>query len=138
MRKLRIACVGPAGVLALVVALVMSGCTAKPADPPGTGATAPAAPNGAPGQAGPGAHVGGQGNGRRFAAIPVQAVAIHVGALTARNQTAGSVVPVTQSAVASQVAGVVSRLVHQAGDWVKAGKAMDLMPCSSASTKLAR
>jgi multidrug resistance efflux pump len=121
LKKLPIACIGPASVLALAVALGVSGCTAKPADPPSTGATAPAASNGAPGQGAPGAHVGGQGSGRRFATIPVQAVAIHIGPLTARNQTAGSVVPVTQSAVASQVAGVVSRLVHQAGDWVKAG-----------------
>jgi HlyD family secretion protein len=52
----------------------------------------------------------------------VQAVTVHVGPLTAKNQTAGSVVPVTQSSVASQVSGVVARLRHLAGDWVKEGE----------------
>jgi HlyD family secretion protein len=95
-RDFKIACIGLAGLLAL------AGCAAKATDP----AAHPAAP----------------AAGRKFAAIPVQAVTVHVGALTAKNQTAGSVVPVTQSSVASQVSGVVARLRHLAGDWVKEGE----------------
>jgi len=97
MRKFTIACIGLAGLLGL------AGCAGKAADPAGHPAAVPA-------------------GGRKFAAIPVQAVAIHVGALTASNQTAGSVAPVTQSPVASQVSGVVARLRHLAGDWVKEGE----------------
>jgi multidrug efflux pump subunit AcrA (membrane-fusion protein) len=62
---------------------------------------------------------GGQRAGTR--AIPVQAVIIHIGPLKTSNDTAGTVVPVTLSSVASQVAGVVSSVPRQAGDWVKAG-----------------
>ena len=59
--------------------------------------------------------------GRFLTAVPVQAVVVHVGPLRTDNLTAGSVVPATQSLVASQVAGVVRAVIHQAGDWVKAG-----------------
>jgi multidrug resistance efflux pump len=58
---------------------------------------------------------------RGFAAIPVVAVAVRVGPLASGNNTAATVAPLTQSAVASQVAGVVARVVHLAGDWVKEG-----------------
>ncbi len=57
----------------------------------------------------------------RFGGISVQVAAAVQGSLEASHQTAGSVVPVTQSAVAAQVSGVVARIVHQPGDWVKAG-----------------
>ncbi len=77
-------------------------------------------------QAGAGARNGGpngtgNGSGRRFASIPVQAVAVQVGPLITDNDTAGTVVPVTQSQVAAQVAGVVSAVYRMAGDWVKQG-----------------
>jgi HlyD family secretion protein len=59
--------------------------------------------------------------GRFLYAIPVQAVSARVAPLKTNNETAGSVVPVVQSSVASLVAGVTQAVVHQAGDWVKAG-----------------
>ncbi|HUJ76954.1 MAG TPA: hypothetical protein VL359_18965, partial [bacterium] len=61
------------------------------------------------------------GSGRFNTAVPVQAAVVQVGQLRTSNDTAGTIVAVTQSSVASQVAGVVSSVVHQAGDWVKAG-----------------
>ena len=99
---------------------------------PGQGAS-PAAPGN--GQAGQGNGQAGQGfgqggpsgggaaraGGRRFAVIPVQATMIQIGPLVTDNNTAGTIVPVTQSQVASQVAGVVSRTLHVAGDWVNSG-----------------
>ncbi len=62
------------------------------------------------------------GGGRRIGAIPVQTVTVQVGSLAAENTTAGSVVPVMQSQVAAQVAGVVARVVRSTGDWVKTGE----------------
>ncbi len=59
--------------------------------------------------------------GRRFATITVQAVTVKTGPLVTDNNTAGTVVPVTQSQVAAQVAGVVSRVLRMTGDWVKKG-----------------
>jgi multidrug efflux pump subunit AcrA (membrane-fusion protein) len=106
--------------LPLLALAALLACGPKPAsDPPAAGAAARAgggAPAGQSGQAGGGA------GGRRMAAIPVQAVTVSVGPLVADNNTAGSVVPVTQSAVASQTAGVVQRVLHQAGEWVKEGQ----------------
>jgi HlyD family secretion protein len=59
---------------------------------------------------------------RSFGPIPVQAVTVRIGPLTAENSTAGSVVPVLQSQVAAQVAGVVARVLRNAGEWVKTGE----------------
>jgi multidrug resistance efflux pump len=109
-------------VFGAAVLMVLAGCAAKPADPPGQPAGGGGSPvagqtgarNGGPGGAG-------QGNGRRFATIPVQAVTVQVGPLITDNDTAGTVVPVTQSQVAAQVAGVVSAVSRRAGDWVKQG-----------------
>jgi multidrug efflux pump subunit AcrA (membrane-fusion protein) len=72
---------------------------------------------------GPGTQAGGAQKtaGRFLTAVPVQSVVVHVGPLRTDNLTAGSVVPATQSMVASQVAGVTLAVAHQAGDWVKAG-----------------
>jgi multidrug efflux pump subunit AcrA (membrane-fusion protein) len=61
---------------------------------------------------------------RGFTAIPVQAVTVRVGTLTAEGTTAGTIVPVLQSQVAAQVAGVVAQIVRNSGDWVKAGQAV--------------
>jgi HlyD family secretion protein len=103
--------------LLLAAALAIAACGSKPTDPSaasGAGQAMKGGPGGGAGQQGPG--------GRRFAAIPVQAVNVTIGPLVADNNTAGSVVPVTQSAVASQVSGVVLHVAHQAGEWVKAGE----------------
>jgi multidrug efflux pump subunit AcrA (membrane-fusion protein) len=100
--------------LLLAAAAALAACGARPADPPSAtgGPSAPAANGGKPGAQG----------GRRIALIPVQAVGVIEGPLVAENNTAGSVVPVTQSTVASQVAGVVLRVLRQAGEWVKEGQ----------------
>ena len=99
--------------------------TARGAEGPQGGAGGPQEGAGGP-QGGAGGPQGGAegpqtGGSRRFATILVQSVAVRLGTLTAENDTAGSVSPVTQSAVASQVAGVVLRVVHKAGAWVKEG-----------------
>ena len=100
-----------------VLTLVLAGCGGSPASTASGGGTGSAPAGAAARQNGsqrPGA-------GRFNAAIPVQAVAVHVGPLVTSSSTAGTIVAVTQSSVASQVAGVVSSVVHQAGDWVGAG-----------------
>jgi HlyD family secretion protein len=109
MRMLR--SVSLIAVLAGCLALV--GCGPKPADPPGQ---APAAPRTAPGAA-----AAAKGGGRRFATIPVQAATVQAGTLVTDNATSGTVVAVTQSPVAAQVAGVVARVARRAGDWVIQG-----------------
>ncbi len=109
--------------LGLAGLLVLTGCAAKAADPPDRPGAAGGGNLPAAAQAGAGARNGGpgQGGGRRFATIPVQAVTVQVGPLVTDNDTAGTVVPVTQSQVAAQVAGVVSAVSRKAGDWVKQG-----------------
>ncbi len=95
--------------------LVLYGC-GRGADPPSKQARVAAAPSGGPAAGTPG--------GRTFGAIPVQAVAVRIGPLSADNSTAGTVVPVLQSQVAAQVAGVAARVVRSSGEWVKAGEAV--------------
>jgi multidrug efflux pump subunit AcrA (membrane-fusion protein) len=118
--------------------LVLAGCGAATAAAGGqadhpAAAQASQRPGGAPaaGQGGGGPIKSGvrQGGGtaqgvgdRKFGAVRVQVVSIQVGSLTAQNSTAGSVVPVTLSSVASLVAGVAARVLHRAGDWVPAGE----------------
>ena len=53
-----------------------------------------------------------------------------MGPLTAGNDTAATVAPVTQSTVASQIAGVVLRVAHVAGDWVKEGEPVVVLDTS--------
>ena len=114
----------------IALSLVLVGCA------PGSSSSNAARPAGAAAQGGAvPANGGGQANGRRFGAIPVLAVTVKVGPLTAGNDTAATVAPVTQSSVASQVAGVVSRVVHLAGDWVKAGEPVVIL--DDAQMKLA-
>ena len=84
---------------------------------PAAGATGAGSPGGGQNGRAPGAPRA----GFRVGPIPVQAVIIHIGPLKTGNDTAGSVVPVTLSSVASQVAGVVSAVPRQAGDWVRTG-----------------
>ena len=89
-------------VLGFAGLLVLAGCAPTPAVPAGQPANGNG--TGTAGQAGPGAKNGGQGNGRRFATIPVQAVTVQAAPLVTDNDTAGTVVPATQSQVAAQVA----------------------------------
>ncbi|HVP10713.1 MAG TPA: HlyD family efflux transporter periplasmic adaptor subunit [Phycisphaerae bacterium] len=109
---------------AALAALVLSGCA--PSAPAPAGAK-PAAGTQQVGQSVSGQVVGGA---RRFGAIPVLAVTVHIGPLTAGNDTAATVAPVTQSTVASQVAGVVAQVVHLAGDWVKEGEPVVVLDTS--------
>lgn len=68
-------------------------------------------------------HGGAQGSHRgNSRSIPVQAAKVSYGPLNAVHNVAGTVSPVTQSNVAAQVSGVVKKIVHNAGDWVKSGE----------------
>ena len=60
--------------------------------------------------------------GAKQAAIPVQAMTVTFGLLSTDRSTAGVIAPVTQSQVVAQVAGVVAKVPHSVGDWVKAGE----------------
>jgi HlyD family secretion protein len=126
---------------ALAAAMLAAGCS-KPAQAPGAAQTgaAPAgaaqagaggqarqggAYSGAPGAGGQGG--GGQagfagGNGRRIAAVAVQATTVPVGMLSADRDTAGVLTPVTQSQVAAAVGGIVAKVLRASGDWVSAGE----------------
>jgi HlyD family secretion protein len=136
----------PAGV-AVMAAVLLVGCGAGAASGAaagsagqggasgtaarGAGGAQAAGPGGGPGAnaaqatgAGAGARQGAagqQGGGRRFAAVMVQTVTVPSGPLVTDNETAGTVVPVTQSQVAAQVAGVVARVLRRQGDSVLAG-----------------
>ena len=109
--------------------LAIAGCA------PGGSAAAPAkngnaAAGGTSGPSTGGAQAGNSTGARRFGAIPVLAVTAIVGPLTAGNDTAATVAPVTQSTVASQIAGVVLRVAHVAGDWVKEGEPVVVLDTS--------
>jgi len=108
-------------ITTLAGALALAGCGAKPADPAGQASAAPGAAPAASAKGGAPQGAQGQGGGRRFATIPVQAVAVQAGTLVTDNDTSGTVVAVTQSPVAAQVAGVVAKVARTAGDWVKQG-----------------
>ncbi|MCX7037730.1 MAG: biotin/lipoyl-binding protein, partial [Spirochaetes bacterium] len=109
--------------------LILAGCGAQG----GRGATTPAqaAARGNGAQAGAGVRTGvpqgagvqgsTQTGGRRFAVIAVQAVPVVSGPLVTDNDTAGTVVPVTQSQVAAQVSGVVAKILKKVGDYVEEG-----------------
>ena len=103
--------------LASLAAFLLAGCAPRSGSPQGGGAAA-----GQGQQAGQG--------GRRFGAIPVLAVTAKINPLMAGNDTAATVAPVTQSTVASQVAGVVQHVVHLAGDWVKQGEPVVVLDTS--------
>ena len=85
----------------------------------GAGSNGGASQNGAPSGAGNSAA---GGSGRRSAVVPVQAMTVEVGTLTADRTTAGVISPVTQSLVVAQVAGVVRSVPRRVGDWVKSGE----------------
>jgi multidrug resistance efflux pump len=108
-------------VAALAAILALAGCSAKPVDPAGRAGTVPGATPGAAPAAGRSGAPQGQQGGRRFATIPVQAVTVQQGTLVTDNDTAGTVVAVTQSPVAAQVAGVVAKVARTQGDWVGQG-----------------
>jgi HlyD family secretion protein len=114
-------------LLAAVLLLVLAGCGARGA----RGAAAPGqAAQGSGAQAAPGrtappqgaeAPGSARGGSRRFATIAVQAVTVVSAPLVTDNDTAGTVVPVTQSQVAAQVSGVVAKVVKRVGDTVTEG-----------------
>ncbi len=58
----------------------------------------------------------------RLAEIPVQVAVVQYGPLVTDHTAAGTIVPVVQSQVAAQVAGVVREVYHLAGTWVNAGE----------------
>jgi HlyD family secretion protein len=108
------------GLVTVMAVLVGCGASSK-SDPQTGGAGGQSASRTAALPAGSGQAAGAQTGGRRFATINVQAVTVQSAPLVTDNVTAGTVVPVTQSPVASQVAGVVSKALRKAGDWVKEG-----------------
>jgi HlyD family secretion protein len=71
-------------------------------------------------QFGQGGNFGGNQRGGG-ATITVQAVKVGISTLDASETTSGSIIPVNQSQVAALTSGVVARILHQAGDWVKEG-----------------
>lgn len=112
-----------AAILCLAVLAGCGGGAGPASGQPGSAKSAggQAGGNGS-GGSGQGARPAGQqAPGRRVGPTAVQAVAVHVGPLKTSNETAGTVVPVTLSSVASQVSGVVSSVPRKAGDWVEAG-----------------
>ncbi len=106
----------------VVVVLAFAGCSAKAS---GSSQTQDQVQiQGKPAQAGPaqgGAAQGAPGARSRGGPIQVQGALVHIGPLVVENGTAGTVLPATQSSVATQVAGVVATVIHKAGDWVKEG-----------------
>ncbi|HUX41582.1 MAG TPA: HlyD family efflux transporter periplasmic adaptor subunit [Rectinemataceae bacterium] len=120
MNKIRIVAIGILGAAAL---LSFAGCSKAQG-----GAAQGARTGGQSGQYGGqggtragGAAGGGSYGGRRSAVIPVQATAVKVGPLDADRTTAGVIVPLVQSQVATQVAGFVAKVPKLVGDWVKQG-----------------
>lgn len=86
------------------IAFASSGCAGKAADPASR------------------ASLNGGIMHEKKAIIQVQSMAAKIDLLSTDRSTAGVIVPVTQSQVAAQVAGVVSKVPHLVGDWVKAGE----------------
>jgi multidrug efflux pump subunit AcrA (membrane-fusion protein) len=106
------------GATLAAAALTIAGCqpgsapAGRPRDAPGR---FPAAETrGADGAGLPG--------GPGLTATPVQYVTVRSAPLVAEIQTTGTVTPVVVSQVACQTSGVVSRVLHLAGDWVHKGE----------------
>jgi HlyD family secretion protein len=116
---------GAIAIGALAAALVLASCSKTAVGEQRSGQGPGKSASGAPGAAategngGPGG--GKQYAGHRQAVVPVQAVTVQEGLLTADRTTAGVVNTVVQSQVATQVAGVVKSVLHLAGDWVRTG-----------------
>ncbi len=115
-------------LIALAASLTVAACGAGTSPAAGAGQSGTAAPGGQAG-ARPASTTGspgaaGQAGGRRFATISVQAITVEASPLVTDNNTAGTVTAVTQSQVASQVSGVVSRVFHKQGDHVSTGAAV--------------
>jgi len=119
------------GLLVLAVVLAVPGCSKSQ-----TGNSSPQQASGKNAQAGQGgqwsgqAGQGGQGgqsgqagqkgqSNRKAAVIPVQSMIVKSGLLSVDRSTAGIVSPAIQSQVATQVAGIVLKVNHLVGDWVK-------------------
>lgn len=78
------------------------------------------AAKGAGGAGASGAGASGEG-GYRGTTISVMSQLAPEGPLMVVSDTSGTVSPVTQSKVAAKIAGTVAKVLHLAGDWVKAG-----------------
>ena len=79
------------------------------------------AAKGAGGAGASGAGASGEG-GYRGTTISVMSQLAPEGPLMVVSDTSGTVSPVTQSKVAAKIAGTVAKVLHLAGDWVKAGE----------------
>jgi len=117
------------GLAVLAVALVVSGCSKSQADASaaqqGSGKSAQAVQGGQTGPAGLAGLAGQKGSGnRRAAVIPVQSMIVKSGLLSVDRSTAGIVSPAIQSQVATQVAGIVLKVNHLVGDWVKSNESI--------------
>ncbi|HET6487219.1 MAG TPA: HlyD family efflux transporter periplasmic adaptor subunit, partial [Spirochaetia bacterium] len=120
---------GSSGGASAPGAIGVGGPTAPTATPDAATPDA-AAPDGAPGAAPddrPTAGPGGE-EPRASGAFGIGAMVVSVrvtsvidGRLTAELKTSGTVCPVMQSQVVGQTSGVVSRVLHRAGDWVQGG-----------------
>lgn len=111
-------------VAVLVIAAAFAGYALR-----GRSSSSQAAPAGGSGQAASASQKSGgkssaQTGRSTGAVIAVQTATSQSGTLVAQRQTAGTVQPVTSSQVASQAAGVVSQVLANVGDSVKAGQAV--------------
>lgn len=84
---------------------------------------------------GRGAGFGAAGAGRSTV-VSVQTAKVNAGLLRAQNQAAGSVVPLTQSNVASLVQGTVQRIVAPVGSRVSQGQAVVVLASENLQTAL--
>ncbi|HUX12234.1 MAG TPA: HlyD family efflux transporter periplasmic adaptor subunit [Spirochaetia bacterium] len=114
-----------------LVAVLLTACSPTS----GSSAAGGAAKQKSAGTGGPNA--GGPGGRPGRGPIPVQADPATSGALIAEQVAAGSVIPVTQSQVAAKVAGVVARVLHNAGDWVQTGEVIVQLDDSQTRLSLA-
>ena len=108
------------GLQAALVAAAMAAIGCRPGPAPAARADGPR-PTGLAATASRSADGANLPRGRGLSATPVQLITVSSGPLIAEIQTAGTVTPVTLSPVASQTAGIVSRVLRRAGDWVREG-----------------
>ena len=108
-----------AAIIILVIALLvaLAGCS-RGATSPGPSAKGPAT------QAGPG-----------LADISVRSSSVAFGPLSALHKASGTVKPVMQSQVASQVGGVVSKVLLKAGDWAAEGGSSSSSTTANSSSR---
>jgi len=100
---------------------LLRGNTGNPAAPEAAGSVRSGAQGSPGGFAGQGRGQGFRSAGRNVT-IAVQTSTSKAGTLVAQRQTAGTVQPVTQSQVAAQATGIVTKILVNVGDTVKAGQ----------------